>query len=46
MSTTDLMQRGKELNKTTRRAQVKRKLTRVEEKLKVLKDKGIKDGMI
>lgn len=46
MSTTDLMQKGKELNKTTRRAQVKKKLTRVEEKLKGLKEKAERDGMI
>jgi hypothetical protein len=37
---------GKDLNRTTRRSQVKKKLTRVEEKLKGLKDKAEREGMI
>lgn len=44
MSTKDLMQRGKELNKETRRNQVKKKLTRVEEKLQELKAKADEEG--
>jgi hypothetical protein len=46
MTTKDLMAKGKELNKSVRRSHVKRKLTRVEEKLKGLKEKAERDGMI
>ena len=45
LSTTDLKAKGKELNKEQRRSQVKKKLTRVEEKLTALKSKAVKEGM-
>lgn len=43
---TDIMQRGKVLNKENRRSQVKKKLTRVEEKLEALKEKAEKEGLV
>ena len=46
LSTMDLKQKGKALNKEQRRSQVKRKLTRVEEKLRDLKAKAEREGMI
>jgi hypothetical protein len=46
LTTTDLMQRGKELNKETRRSQVKKKLGRVEEKLKAIREAAEKQGKI
>ncbi len=39
MTSSDLMKKGKELSKELRRKQVKKKLTRVEEKLAELKKK-------
>ena len=39
MTTADLMQKGKEASREARRKQLKRKLTRVEEKLKVMQAK-------
>jgi len=44
MKTADLIAKGKELSKEQRRKQVKKKLTRVEEKLKTLKEKAEKEG--
>lgn len=41
----DVMQKGKELNKETRRNQVKKKLGKVEEKLKSLEEKAEKEGL-
>jgi hypothetical protein len=46
MGTSDLTQRGKELSKAQRRAQVKRKVSRVEEKLNSLKAAAEKAGKI
>ena len=46
LSTADLKMKGKELNKEQRRSQVKKKLTRVEEKLVELKQKAEREGMI
>ncbi len=46
LSTTDLLQKGKELNKDIRRSQVKKKVGRVSEKLKVLQEKAEKDGLM
>lgn len=46
LSLTDVMQKGKELNREKKRKQVKKKLTRVEEKLKTLKEKADKEGLI
>jgi hypothetical protein len=46
LKTTDLLQRGKELNRENRRAQVKKKLTRVEEKLKSIRETAEKQGKI
>ncbi len=41
----DVMQKGKELSKEMRRNQVKKKLTRVEEKLQSLKEKAEREGL-
>ena len=41
----DIMTRGKELNRENRRSQVKRKLTRVEEKLQELKASAESSGL-
>jgi hypothetical protein len=46
IGTKDLVQKGKELNKDLRRSQVKRKLTRVEEKLNALETKAEAEGLI
>ena len=46
LATKDIMQRGKELNKEQRRSQVKKKLSRVEEKLRDLKDKAEREGLL
>jgi hypothetical protein len=46
MKSTDLMQKGKELNKEERRKVTKRKVGRVEEKLIALKAKAEKQGLI
>lgn len=46
LATKDILQRGKELNRQQRRSQVKKKLTRVEEKLRDLKAKAEKEGLI
>ena len=46
VATTDLLQRGKALNKDIRRSQVKRKLTRVEEKLNELEKKAEQEGLL
>jgi hypothetical protein len=46
IGTTDIMKKGKELNKELRRSQVKKKLTRVEEKLEALKDKAEREGLV
>ena len=45
ITTKDILQRGKELNREQRRSQVKKKLTRVEEKLEVLKQKAANEGL-
>ena len=42
----DLVQKGKELNKETRRSQVKKKLGRVEEKLKELENEAQQKGLV
>lgn len=42
----DLVQKGKELNKETRRSQVKKKLGRVEQKLKELEVEAISKGLV
>lgn len=46
VATTDLLQKGKSLNKDIRRSQVKRKLTRVEEKLNELEKKAEQEGLL
>lgn len=46
LSSNELRKKGKELNKEIRRDQVKKKLTRVEEKLKDLKEKAEKQGIV
>ena len=46
LSTKDILQKGKELNKANRRSQVKKKLTRVEEKLKALSEKTEREGLL
>jgi len=46
LTTTDLKAKGKELNREQRRQQVKKKLTRVEEKLVSLKAKAEQAGML
>jgi hypothetical protein len=46
VATTDLLQKGKSLNKDIRRSQVKRKLTRVEEKLNELEKKAEQGGLL
>ena len=46
VATTDLLQKGKALNKDIRRSQVKRKLTRVEEKLNELEKKAEQEGLL
>lgn len=46
IATKDILQRGKELNKEQRRSQVKKKLGRVEEKLKSLKEAADAKGLI
>ncbi len=42
----DIMQRGKEMNREKRRSEVKKKETRVEFKLKQLKEKAESEGLI
>lgn len=42
----DLLEKGKDLNRETKRKMVKRKVGRVEEKLKALTAKAEKDGLI
>lgn len=42
----DVYQKGKEINKELRRNEVKKKLTRVEEKLKELKEKAEREGLV
>mmetsp|Transcript_5025 Transcript_5025/g.7679 ORF Transcript_5025/g.7679 Transcript_5025/m.7679 type:complete len:126 (+) Transcript_5025:75-452(+) len=46
IGTSDIMQRGKELSKEQRRSQVKKKVTRVEEKLKAITEKAEREGKI
>ena len=46
LTTRDLKAKGKELNKEQRRSQVKKKVTRVEEKLAELKTKAEKEGVV
>ena len=45
LAISDLKRKGKELNREQRRTQVKKKLTRVEEKLVALKAKAEREGM-
>jgi hypothetical protein len=45
LAISDLKKKGKELNREQRRTQVKKKLTRVEEKLVALKAKAEREGM-
>lgn len=42
----DVMKKGKQLNREINRSQVKKKLTRVEEKLQALKTKAEEQGLI
>jgi phage pi2 protein 07 len=44
MKASDLVQKGKELNREQRRSQVKKKVSRVEEKLKTLRAAAEKSG--
>lgn len=44
MKTSDIMQRGKELSREQKRSMVKKKVSRVEEKLNALKDAAEKSG--
>jgi hypothetical protein len=46
LATTDLLQKGKELNKDLRRSQVKKKVGRVGEKLKILQEKAEREGLV
>ena len=46
IATTDLLQKGKELSKKQRRDQVKKKVSRVEEKLQALHEAAEKSGKI
>ena len=45
LTTKDILQKGKELNREKRRSEVKRKVGRVEEKLKELKERAEREGM-
>eukprot|EP00600_Ochromonadales_sp_CCMP1393_P007377 CAMPEP_0174959622 /NCGR_PEP_ID=MMETSP0004_2-20121128/3278_1 /TAXON_ID=420556 /ORGANISM="Ochromonas sp., Strain CCMP1393" /LENGTH=101 /DNA_ID=CAMNT_0016207959 /DNA_START=144 /DNA_END=449 /DNA_ORIENTATION=+ len=45
LQSTDLMQKGKELSREQRRAQVKKKVGRVEQKLNELKARSEMDGL-
>jgi predicted HicB family RNase H-like nuclease len=46
INTKDILHRAKELNREQRRSQVKKKLTRVEEKLQDLRQKADKEGLL
>ena len=46
MTTSDLVQRGKELSREQRRSQVKKKVSRVEEKLRNLRAAAEKAGKV
>jgi imidazoleglycerol phosphate synthase glutamine amidotransferase subunit HisH len=46
IATTDILQKGKELSKKQRRDQVKKKVSRVEEKLQALHEAAEKSGKI
>lgn len=46
LSTTDLLQKGKDLNKDLRRSMMKKKVGRVGEKLKVLQEKAEREGLV
>lgn len=45
LTTKDILQKGKELNREKRRSEVKKKVGRVEEKLRELKEKAEREGL-